>query len=72
MSPMAVHNWETGYSRPRPYNGAALAAVLQTPLSVLLATEIDEDPDTEVPGSGELPKAQTTYRNEKVSCVYSG
>jgi hypothetical protein len=66
---MAVHNWETGQATPRAYNGAALAAVLQTPLSVLLADEIDEDPGTEVPGSRELPKAQTTYRNENVSCV---
>jgi hypothetical protein len=57
---MAIHGWETGKAIPRPYNGRALAAVLHTPIEVLL----EEDPSAEAPGP-KVRQNQTAREKEK-------
>jgi hypothetical protein len=48
---MAIHYWERGQQRPRPYNGKRLEAALHTPLETLLALDNEKEADTEAPTS---------------------
>jgi transcriptional regulator with XRE-family HTH domain len=68
LSYQAIHTWEHGTVAPRPYNGAKLAAVLQTPLEVLIEPESENDSSAEAlepPASTQL--ARNTERTKAVS-----